>query len=135
MDASTDLRINRAGIPIAMLATALLLSLPASGACPSGQTELLPNIRALPPHSIAMLDGSNMKFGATSWNTGAAKLELVARNPVVDPDGQTRQPVDQRIYCSGGGYYDKPAGKAEYHAAHNHVHYNDYENYILERAD
>jgi len=135
MDASTYLRINRTATPIALLATALVFALPASAACPSGQTELLPNIRALPPHTISMLDASNMRFGATSWNSGAAKLELVARNPVTDPDGQVRQPVDQRIYCSGGGFYDRPAGKAEYHAAHNHVHYNDYANYILERAD
>ena len=135
MDASTYLRINRTAASTALLATALVFSLSASAACPSGQTELLPNIRALPPHTISMLDASNMRFGATSWNSGAAKLELVARNPVTDPDGQVRQPVDQRIYCSGGAFYDRSAGKAEYHAAHNHVHYNDYANYILERAD
>lgn len=97
---------------------------------------MLPNIRALPPTSIAMLDANNMKFSATSWNSGDAKLELVARNPETDPlTGAIKQPVDQRIYCSGGGFYDRPAGKAEYHAAHNHVHYNDYANYILEPAD
>jgi hypothetical protein len=83
-----------------------------------------------------MLNASTMKFSATSWNPGDAKLELIARNPVTDPvTGQVKQPVDQRVYCSGGGYYDRPAGMAEYHAAHNHVHYNDYANYILELAD
>jgi hypothetical protein len=80
-----------------------------------------------------MLDASNMKFSATSWNAGDGKLELVARGPQTDPvTGQTRQPVDQRIRCSGGSFYDRPAGMAEYHAEHNHVHYNDYANYILE---
>ena len=108
----------------------------ASAACPAGEVELLPNIRALPPSAIAMLDASNMKFSATSWNSGDAKLELVARSPQTDPvTGQLKQPVDQRIYCSGGGYYDRPAGSAEYHPEHNHVHYNDYANYILEPAD
>ncbi len=108
----------------------------AATACPAGNVALLPNIRALPPAAIAMLDATTMKFSATSWNSGDAKLELVARNPETDPvTGMTKQPVDQRVYCAGGGYYDRPAGKAEYHAAHNHVHYNDYANYILEPAD
>lgn len=83
-----------------------------------------------------MLDASNMKFSAESWNAGRAKLELIARNPEADPvTGQVKQSVDQRIHCSGGGSYDRPAGKAEYHADHNHVHFNDYANYILEPAD
>ena len=30
---------------------------------------------------------------------------------------------------------DRSAGTAEYHAEHNHGHYNDYANYILEYAD
>jgi Lysyl oxidase len=83
-----------------------------------------------------MLNATNMKFSTTSWNAGNAKLELIARSPQTDPTtGQLRQPVDQRVYCSGGGYYDRPAGMAEYHAAHNHVHYGDWVNHILERAD
>lgn len=114
-------------------ALAQLLALPAFAGCPAGQVELLPNVRALPPRDIAMLDASNMKFSATSWNAGEGRLELVPRSPQTDPStGQTKQPVDQRIYCSGGSYYDKPAGMAAYHAAHNHVHFNDYANYILE---
>lgn len=124
-----------AGFLAWLVPACLLYSVPASAACPAGQTELLPNIRALPPTAIAMLNATNMKFSATSWNPGDAKLELIARNPQPDSTGQLKQPVDQRIYCSGGGFYDRPAGNAEYHAAHNHVHYNDYANYILERAD
>ena len=118
------------------LACALVSGKMAAAGCPAGQVELLPNIRALPATQISMLDASNMRFSATSWNTGNSKLELVARSPETDPvTGQTKQPVDQRVYCSGGSFYDLPAGKAEYHAAHNHVHYDDYANYILEPAD
>lgn len=122
---------------IATLApAALLYSFASSAACPAGEVELRPNIRALPPTSLAMLDANNIKFSATSWNSGDAKLELVARAPQTDPaTGQLKQPVDQRVHCSGGGFYHRPAGNAEYHAAHNHVHYNDYANYILEPAD
>jgi hypothetical protein len=111
------------------------LSHAANAACPAGEVELRPDIRALPPRDIALIDPDNMKFSATSWNAGDGKLLLVPRNPVTDPTtGTTKQPVDQRISCSGGGYYDRPAGNAEYHPAHNHVHYNDYANYILEEA-
>jgi len=118
------------------LVCAVLGARTATAACPAGQVELLPNIRALPAAAISMLDASNMRFSATSWNSGDAKLELVARSPETDPvTGQTKQPVDQRVYCAGGGYYDRPAGKAEYHAAHNHVHYDNYANYILEPVD
>jgi hypothetical protein len=99
--------------------------------CPPGEVELLPNLRALPPRDIAMLDANNIKFSTTSWNSGDGILTLVPRTPETE-NGQLRQPVDQRIHCSGGGYYDRPAGSAEYHSAHNHVHYNDYANYILE---
>ena len=117
-----------------LLPACQLLILPVYAGCPAGQTELLPNVRALPPRDIAMLDASNMKFSATSWNSGNGKLELVARTPVTDPTtGQLKQPIDQRIYCSGGSYYDRSAGSAEYHPAHNHVHFNDYANYILEQ--
>lgn len=113
----------------------LLFTPSAFAGCPSGETELLPNIRALPARDIAMRDANNMKFSSTSWNAGYGKFELIARTPVTDPaTGQTRQPVDQRIYCSGGSYYERPAGSADYHPTHNHVHFNDYANYILELA-
>ena len=116
-----------------LLATLQLMALPGFAACPAGQTELLPNVRALPPHDISMGDATNMRFSATSWNAGDGKLELVPRSPVTDPEtGITKQPVDQRVYCTGGTYYDRPAGKAAYHPAHNHVHYSNYANYILE---
>jgi len=117
-----------------LLAVCQVLIAPAFAAgCPSGELELLPNLRALPPRDIAMLDASNIKFSTTSWNSGDGRLTLVARTPETDPaSGQLKQPVDQRVSCSGGGYYDRPAGSAEYHEAHNHVHYNDYANYILE---
>jgi len=119
------------------LAYALLLNAGiASAGCPAGQTELRPNIRALPPSGIAMRDVNNMQFNTTSWNAGDGKLELVAKNLVNDPaTGQTKQQVDQRIYCSGGAFYDRSAGTAEFHLEHNHVHFNDYANYILEYAD
>jgi hypothetical protein len=116
-----------------LLPVCQLLALPAFAACPAGAVELRPDVRALPPRDIAMLNATSMKFSATSWNAGDGKLELVPRDPVPDSTGQLKQPVDQRVYCSNGSYYERPAGNAAYHAAHNHVHYNDYANYILEQ--
>jgi hypothetical protein len=96
----------------------------AAAGCPAGQVELLPNIRALPATQISMLDASNMRFSATELEYGRRQAGARRAQSGNDPvTGQTKQPVDQRVYCSGGSFYDLPAGKAEYHAAHNHVHY------------
>lgn len=116
-----------------LLPACQLFALPAFGAaCPAGTVELRPDVRALPPRDIAMLDATSMKFSATSWNAGDGRLELVPRDPVTDSTGTVKQPVDQRVRCSDGSYYDRPAGNAAYHPAHSHVHYNNYANYILE---
>lgn len=116
-----------------LIAAGQFMAVPAFGACPSGTTELKPNVRALPPRDIAMLNATSMKFSATSWNAGAGTLELVPRDPTPDSGGNLKQQVDQRIFCSNGTHYDRPAGSAAYHPTHNHVHYNDYANYILEQ--
>ena len=134
MNTVRKIAVNRRWLWLGLLPACQLLSLPSFAGCPAGQIELLPDVRALPPRDIAMADASNMRFSATSWNSGNGKLELIPRSPVTDPvTGQTKQPVDQRVYCSDGSYYDHPAGSATYHPAHNHVHYNDYANYILEQ--
>ena len=129
MDKMKKFRFARhVGVPGLLLA-ALGTSTASLAACPAGETELLPNLRALPAHAIAMKDADHIKFSATSWNAGKGRFLLVARNPDA---GSNTQQVDQRIDCSGGSYYDIPAGSAAYHDEHNHVHFNDYANYILE---
>lgn len=109
----------------------------ASAVCPSG--DLLPDLRVLPARDVAVvLDAQGqptgwIKFSTTSWNSGDASLELVTKD--IDT-GASKQRVDQRIRCKDGTYYDRSAGLFfEYHAAHNHVHFNDYANYILEPLD
>jgi hypothetical protein len=116
------------GVPGLLLAA--LFTTTASAACPSGASELLPNLRALPATSIAMQDnGEYMKFSATSWNAGHGKFLLVAG---AANTGAGTQQILQRISCTDGSLYDSPAGTAAYHDAHNHVHFNDYANYIFE---
>ncbi len=117
----------------ALLAASQLLALPVLAACPAGQIELLPNVRALPPHDIAMADVEQHEVQRDELELGRRQARAGTANPVTDPaTGTTKQPVDQRVRCSGGGYYDRPAGNAAYHPTHNHVHYSDYANYILE---
>ena len=116
------------GVP-GLLLTALFANT-ASAACPSGESELLPNLRALPATSIAMQDnGEYMKFSATSWNAGYGNFLLVAG---AANTGAGTQQILQRIFCTDGSFYEIPAGTAAYHEAHNHVHFSDYANYILE---
>ena len=106
----------------------------ASAVCPSG--DLLPDLRALPARDVAVaLDAQGqptVKFSTTSWNSGDGSLELVAKE--IDT-GASKQRVVQRIRCRDGTYVERTAGSFEYHAAHNHVHFNDYANYILEPLD
>jgi len=116
-----------AGVP-GLLLTALFAST-ASAGCPTGTSELLPNLRALPATGITMRDADTMQFNATSWNAGYGKFLLVAGRA---DTGSGTQQILQRIFCSDGSYYDSPAGTAAYHEAHNHVHFNDYANYIFE---
>jgi hypothetical protein len=111
-----------------LLLTALFAST-ASAACPTGESELLPNLRALPATSIAMRDADYMKFSSSSWNAGYGKFLLVA-GPA--NTGVGTQQILQRIFCTDGSFYDSPAGTAAYHEEHNHVHFDDYANYILE---
>ncbi|MGH8615810.1 MAG: lysyl oxidase family protein [Gammaproteobacteria bacterium] len=119
-----------------MMSAISLFAPVASAVCPSG--DLLPDLRALPARDVAVVLGAQgqptgqMKFTTTSWNSGGERLELITKE--LDT-GASKRRVDQRIYCNDGTYYEHSAGFFEYHAAHNHVHFNDYANYILEPLD
>jgi hypothetical protein len=94
--------------------------------------QLLPNLVATPAHSLSVAlnaetGNPELRFGATSWNSGAGPLELLAGELV----GGSRQNVYQRIYLSGGGYTDALAGDFVWHGDHNHFHFEQYAQYIL----
>jgi hypothetical protein len=107
-----------------------LLHLPAAlAAC----DPLVPNLRPLPASDIRLvLDAqgqpAELRFSATTWNSGWGRLELVAKN--VDTSAQ-KQRVDQRIYDSCGGFQDYNAGSFAWHEGHNHFHFEGYANYFL----
>jgi len=102
----------------------------ATGRTVAGQ-ELWPNLRALPASDLSIIlnaDTGNpeLRLTATSWNSGAGPLELVA-----GAVGQAGQDVYQRIYSKGGGFRDNLAGTFVWHEAHNHFHFERYAVYTL----
>ena len=78
-------------VPLTLLASSLLVAGAASG------QELRPNLRALPPSSLSVVANADtgnpeLRFSATSWNSGDGPLELVA-----GATGQAGQDVYQRV--------------------------------------
>src|SRR5262245_18958174 len=93
--------------------------------------ELRPNIRALPPANISIVPNADtgnpeIRFAASSWNSGVGPLELVAGE--TGPAGQN---VYQRVYKPGGGSTDYLAGTFVWHPDHNHFHFQQYALYTL----
>lgn len=123
---TTALHLRAAGI---LIASAGYLS-PALA-----QSELLPNLVALPASDISLVanfavtNGYTLRFSTTSWNKGTGPLELAAGD--VETGGGKRK-VDQRIYLSDGSYNTHYAGSFVYHPTHNHFHFERYANYLLQ---
>jgi Lysyl oxidase len=102
-------------------------------ASPSSAQELLPNLRAFPASNLSVVANADtgnpeLRFGATSWNSGMGPLELVAG---VGDIATRKQDVFQRVYKQGGGYQDYPAGTFVYHPDHQHFHFQEYALYVL----
>jgi Lysyl oxidase len=97
--------------------------------------ELRPNLRAFPAFNlsvVANVDTGNpeLRLSATSWNSGAGPLELVAG--ATGPGGQD---VYQRVYNAGGSFTDHLAGTFVWHPEHNHFHFQEYALYTLRPVD
>ena len=93
--------------------------------------ERLPNLRALPPADLLVTSNGvtgnpELRLSATSWNSGAGPLELVA-----GAAGQAGQDVYQRVYTTSGSYTDYLAGTFVWHPDHNHFHFQEYALYTL----
>src|SRR5262245_47956385 len=106
-----------------VLATALLTYAISVLTAPSQAKaeDLLPNLVAMPAHSLSVVKNAEngnteLRLGATSWNSGAGPLELVAGAIV----GNDKQIVKQRIYQVGGGARERDAGIFVWHQQHNH---------------
>lgn len=95
--------------------------------------QLLPNLVALPAHEIRIGNSDGVKelrFSTTSANLGDGPFVIIGGNVTGDS-----QQIDQRIYNSDGSFEDQQAGFWEYHPQHNHIHVDDYADYVLEAVD
>ena len=94
--------------------------------------ELRPNLRALPASDISVVPNAatgnlELRFSATSWNSGAGPLEIVA-----GATGSAGQDVYQRVYYANGSTQDHLAGTFVWHPTHNHFHFQEYALYSLQ---
>jgi len=122
------------GIRGAVLVSCLAIGLSATAREVDGQ-PLLPNLRALPPADlsvVANVDTGNpeLRFSATSWNSGAGPLEL--RAGATGPAGQD---VYQRVYDATASPVDYLAGTFVWHPEHFHFHFQEYALYTLRPVD
>lgn len=93
--------------------------------------ELRPNITALPAFDIAvqldLLGNPELRFSVTTANLGDGVLEFRGGET-----GSGRQNIYQRVYLDNGGYYDHLAGSFVWHSSHQHIHVEDYAEYVLQ---
>jgi|SRR5687767_5899940 hypothetical protein len=120
---------NSAATALAVVLCGWLQSSAVFGAC----EPLLPNLRALPASDIRLVldargDPVELRFAATTWNSGSGQLRLVAKS--IDTTAQ-KQRVDQRIFDNCGAFQDRTAGSFTWHQDHNHFHFDGYANYFL----
>ncbi len=114
--------------------------------------ELLPDLIALPQTNVTLdapfeifndpvPSGSNchqseinesgahecLRFDQNLANVGEGALDIRFQKPTgTTPADHQEYPVSQRIYKSDGGYVDVPAGSVEWHAVHEHYHFEGF---------
>jgi hypothetical protein len=112
---------------------ALVFTILSCVAVSASAVDLRPNLKALQAADIRLVTTSTgstlLRFSTTSWNSGTGPLELVAGS--VDRS-KKRQKVYQRIYADDGSYRNILAGFFVWHKQHNHFHFENYADYILE---
>jgi hypothetical protein len=102
--------------------------------------DLLPNLRSLPQRNVGFPDLGMfhscrqdevvddlamrcLRFDQIIANVGVGPLELRYQ---MDLEGVAFQRLNQRVYRSDGGFYDRFADTWEYHLRHQHFHYKDF---------
>jgi hypothetical protein len=68
-----------------------------------------------------------LRLSTATPNIGAGPMEIYGAT--TNADGT--QDVYQRIYLEGGGFTDRFAGKFEFHASHNHIHFDGFAQFHL----
>jgi Lysyl oxidase len=91
---------------------------------------LLPDLRTLTPSHVSLVieEGSGnrlLRFSNAVWNAGSGALEL---NGDYDPQSEIVHAV-QVIEREDGTLLERPAGTFDYHAEHQHVHWDAFAYY------
>lgn len=112
----------------------VIVGILAGASSASAQTvDNLPNLKPLPAWNFSLVSdgagGSTLRFNTTSWNSGTGPLQLEASS--VDT-GSGKQRVDQRVFLSDGSSFLHFAGYFQWHAGHNHFHFDNYALYTLQ---
>jgi hypothetical protein len=122
-------RVRILGLGVSTAAIALI----AAGAGAQTAVTRAPNLKPLPASSVSLVantsGASTLRFSTTGWNNGTGPLELVAGEVET---GSGKQKVFQRVYLSDGTSVLNYAGSFTYHAAHDHIHFDDYALYSLQ---
>jgi lysyl oxidase len=93
--------------------------------------ERLPNIIALPAFEVSagrnlVYGNSELRFSVTTANLGDGPLEFIGGET-----GRGKQNIYQRVYLSDGSFYDRRVGAYVWHPEHNHIHVENYAEYVL----
>jgi len=94
-------------------------------------SELLPDLRTLPPSDLRIAPGADgtreLRLANTIWNSGQGHLELMGE--FNSATSQTR--VHQRITTSDGNLREHLVGEFVWHPGHDHWHFEDFTIYEL----
>lgn len=121
----------------ALLAGLVLVHL--AFASTAASQDKLPNLRALPASDLVIVVNASgnpeLRFTATSWNSGSGPFELRARDPRLNPTtNEWEYDAWQRIFDTSGGYREIKIGTFIYHPEHAHIHLEGYAVYQLRPA-
>src|SRR5262245_28686086 len=116
-----------------------LLLLQVSFAHPAAGQDRLPNLRALPASDLIIVVNASgnpeLRFSATSWNSGNGPFELRARDPRLNQvTNEYEYDSWHRIYDTSVSYREVKIGTFIYHPAHAHIHLEGYAVYRLRPA-
>lgn len=99
-----------------------------------GEEAILPDLAPFAPSALrlATVNGRTvLRFTSTFWNMGKGRFELVG-GAETDIAGDQNQNTFERIFYSNGDHRDKIVGDFLWHDVHQHFHYDDFADYVLE---
>jgi len=101
-----------------------------------GERDVLPDIAPLAPSGLRLSTVNGravLRFTGSFWNKGLQAFDLrTHQGPVVPGAQEGVEEVYQHVVAADGAPRTKYVGTFVYHPAHNHHHYDNFAEYILE---